>query len=500
MTIARIRIPANDWRPREHQLNLWGYLEHGGTRAMAVWHRRSGKDEIALNYTCVAAHKRVGNYWHMLPEAKQARKAIWDAINPTTGKRRIDEAFPLELRKKTVDHEMKIELKCGSIWQVLGSDNYNSLVGTPPIGVTYSEWALADPRAWAYIRPILLENGGWALFITTPRGRNHAHRLAQLAREEEGWFYEHLTNDDTGIFSAAQLATEKREIIAEWGEEDGLAIYEQEYFCSFDAALVGSYYGSLIAKIEKAGQIRRVPHDPERLVFTAWDIGRTDDTSIWFYQLAPGEIHVIDFLTANNQDVPFYAERLRGRKIEILERNLSTGAIVRFALGERIEGHEHRAAYRYGTHWLPHDAKPKTFAANSRSALDQLEELKIGELNIVPMLSVQDGIMASRKTLPLCYFDAKRCEHGVDALRQYRRSRNDETRSFSVNPLHDWTSNPADAWRMLSVAWFVARAPEKKVTPQEQLKQVIARQSKQLTYADIEKMHDERNASRRQRV
>lgn len=495
----RVRIPANDWRPRQHQMNLWRYLEHGGTRAMAVWHRRSGKDEIALQHTCVSMHKRVGNYWHMLPEAKQARKAIWDAINPHTGRRRIDEAFPLELRRGTNNTEMKIEMKVGSIWQAVGSDNYNSLVGTPPIGVVGSEWALADPRAWAYLRPILVENGGWSLFITTPRGRNHAHRLAELAKNEDGWFFEQLDVDDTGIFTKEQLATERRELVSEWGQEDGEAFYEQEYFCSFDAALVGSYYGSLIAKLEKAGHIRKVPHDPSLPVFTAWDLGYHDDCVIWFYQLMRGEIRVLDYYATNNVGVDKMAEALCGRKINITRRDLETGAVTKLELAEPLDAHRHRIAYRYGCHWLPHDARPKTFAANGRSTVDQLEEFKVGDLRIVPQLSVQDGVQAVRKTLPLCYFDEERTAPGLDCLRQHRRKRNEENRVWSDNPVEDWTIHAADAFRMLAVAWF-CHVQQTKPAPREAFEKAVERAQRLPTYAEVERMHDERTGGRRARV
>jgi phage terminase large subunit len=140
---------------------------------------------VALNWGAVAAHQRIGNYWHMLPEYKQARKAIWDAINPHSSRRRIDEAFPKELRRSTNQTEMKIEFHCGSIWQVVGSDNFNSLIGSPPVGIVYSEWAVADPRSHGFLRPILAENKGWALFIYTSRGYNHGFSTYESERQPE---------------------------------------------------------------------------------------------------------------------------------------------------------------------------------------------------------------------------------------------------------------------------------------------------------------------------
>jgi phage terminase large subunit len=193
----RIVLPASGWEPRVHQRPFWDYLEAGGKRAIEIAHRRWGKDDVTLHRTAVAAHERVATYWHMLPEYAQARKAIWDAVNPHTGKRRIDEAFPKELRANTVADEMFIRFKCGSTWQVIGSDNYDKLVGTPPAGVVLSEWSRANPAAWAFLAPILAENGGWAAFITTPIGRNHAKTMYDMAKTDPAWFAEVSTVEDT---------------------------------------------------------------------------------------------------------------------------------------------------------------------------------------------------------------------------------------------------------------------------------------------------------------
>jgi hypothetical protein len=223
--MPEILLPNNGWRPRGYQQPMWDALE-GGTRYISeIAHRRWGKDEVCLHWTATSAHERIGTYWHMLPMAAQARKAIWLAINPHTGIRRIDEAFPHELRKKTLDNEMFIEFKNGSTWQVVGSDNYNSLVGSPPVGLVVSEWALADPAAWAYLRPILLENGGWAIFITTPRGRNHAFKMHEMARKApETWFAQVSNAVETGRFTGEELERELKEYEAQYGADHGHAM------------------------------------------------------------------------------------------------------------------------------------------------------------------------------------------------------------------------------------------------------------------------------------
>src|SRR5262245_3183552 len=200
-----ISLPANDWHPRAHQQRLWRYLENGGRRALAVWHRRAGKDECCLHHAAREAWERPGNYWHCMPEFAQGRKAIWTAVNSHTGRRRIDEAFPPAIRESTQEHEMFLRFKNGSTWQVIGSDRYDATVGSGVAGIVYSEWALANPSAWGYHRPILEENQGWAIFITTPRGRNHAYDMLGYAEKSPDWFSEVLTVRDTGMMTDAQL-------------------------------------------------------------------------------------------------------------------------------------------------------------------------------------------------------------------------------------------------------------------------------------------------------
>lgn len=233
-------LPANNWKPRRYQMALWSYLENGGRRAVAVWHRRAGKDEVCLHWAACAVMQKPATYWHMLPEANQARKAIWEAINPHTGKRRIDEAFPQPIRSTTREQEMMIKFVNGSTWQVVGSDNYDSLVGSPPYGVVFSEWALAKPDAWAYLRPILAENGGWAMFIYTPRGDNHGKATYDFALTDSDWFSELLTAEETHVFQPETLEAEKKEMQSQYGASRGEALFRQEYYCSWVEAFEGA--------------------------------------------------------------------------------------------------------------------------------------------------------------------------------------------------------------------------------------------------------------------
>lgn len=417
----RIRLPA-DWSPRPYQLPAWTYLENGGKRACLVWHRRSGKDDLALNWAAIAAHQRVGEYWHMLPEASQARKVIWDAVSPHTGKRRIDQAFPREIRETTRDNEMVIRLKCGSLWRAVGSDNYESLLGSTPAGVVFSEWALADPNAWAFLRPILMENGGWALFITTPRGTNHASKTLSLAKSDPAWFAQVLSVQDTGVFTPEQLASELKEYQHDYGEDEGRALFEQEYECSFEAALVGSFYGAHLARAakDKPSRIGRIPIDRTLLVHTAWDLGVGDSTAIWFIQRAGREYRLIDYHEGAGVGLDEYAS----------------------VLNERQKQHR----WVYGNHYFPHDMTHRELGNKGKSREDTMKELGFRP-TIVPQHNVMDGINATRQLLDQAWIDETRCERGLNALRNYRREWDERLRMFRSSPLHNWASHGADALR-----------------------------------------------------
>lgn len=414
-------IPANGWHPRDYQLPLWDYMENGGKRAVAVWHRRSGKDEVALHWTATAAMQRVGTYWHLLPQANQARRAIWEANNPHTGLRRIDECFPRTIRARESANEMMIRFTNGSSWQVVGSDSYDALVGAPPIGIVFSEWALSDPRAWGFMRPILLENNGWALFITTPRGRNHLASTLANARAESAWFNEILTAEQTGVFTPEQLAAERREMHREHGAHIGEALYRQEYLCDLDAPTIGAYYGSEMAACDRDGRIDTVPPDFAHPIVTAWDIGYGDATAIWTAQKVGLTYRILDYMDGSGVGAAFYVERLKARG---------------WPLSSTI---------------LPHDAgngSPLT----GGSFADILRALGMPGITVLPRTDNVDAeINTVRMFLPQCYFDAKRCERGIDALRVYRARWDDKGHVLRPTPVHDWASDPADAFRTLAI-------------------------------------------------
>lgn len=426
------RLP-HQWSPRPYQEPLWSYMNEGGKRACLIWHRRSGKDDVALNWAAIAAHQRIGEYWHMLPESAQGRKVVWDAVSPHTGLRRIDQAFPKYLRDRTRDNEMVVKFKNGSLWRVVGSDNYESLLGATPAGVVFSEWALADPNAWAFLRPILAENDGWAMFITTPRGTNHAKRTLDLARADEKWFAQVLGAEDTEVFTPDQLSAELHDYIGEYGKEEGTALFEQEYNCSFESALIGSYYGSYLSRATKDGRIGRVPADRASLVHTGWDLGVSDSTAIWFIQRAGREYRLIDYHEASGVGLDEYARVLNEKR----DQN----------------------GWVYGFHYFPHDMAVKELSSG-KSRADTMQDLGY-KPTIVPAHSIMDGVNAVRRMLDATWIEETKCERGLNALRNYRREWDDKLKMFRDSPLHDWSSHGADALRTFASGYRDPREKKK---------------------------------------
>jgi hypothetical protein len=435
-----IRLPASDWVEREYQRPLWSYLQKGGDRAIEVAHRRWGKDDVALHHTAVSAHERVASYWHCLPEFAQARKAVWTAVNAHTGRRRIFEAFPQELIESLNDQEMFIRFKNGSTWQVIGSDRYNNLVGAGVAGITFSEWALANPSAWAFLRPMLEENNGWAAFITTPRGRNHAKSMYDMAVKNPRWFAEISDVHQTGALSSEQLAETLDEYIMLYGEDLGTAQFQQEYECSFNAAILGAFYAKEMVKVRGEGRIRECMAAPGLPVHTAWDIGVRDDTSIWWFQVYNKKIFILDCLTQPGGDVEHFAEECYKRRSE------------------------HN--WVQGIDYVPHDAKVKEWGAGRT----RVETMILYGLKpkVVPIAKKLDGINAVRQTLPKCIFHPRCEEHGIAALEQYRREWNDDRKMFGASEHKDWSCHLSDAFRYLSQAWKSApreKAPSKPPQP-----------------------------------
>jgi len=310
---------------------------------------------------------------------------------------------------------------------VVGSDNPDSLVGAAPAGIVFSEWALANPSAWAYLAPILAENDGWAVFITTPRGRNHARSMLQMARSNENWFAEVSTVEDTGSIPLGRIEEQRLEYRAIYGHEAGDALIEQEYWCSFDAAILGAVWGAELVKAMKEGRIGHYPQLDGVPVHTAWDLGKGQNMAIWVFQEQWDKVRIIDYLSGFGIGIPSHVKELEKR------------------------------GYVGGTDYVPHDAKVPELGTEKTRV-----ETLIGlgrKPKLVPAHKVDDGISGTRQTFEHLLFNEKPCEDGIEALRQYQYVWDDKKKDFDLVPKKDWTVHPSDALRYLAMAWRSEEQP-----------------------------------------
>lgn len=403
---------------RDYQKPFWKVTQDEPVkRAVTVWHRRSGKDKTMLNAIVNQMLRRVGVYYYVFPEFNQGRKALWDNID--SGGFKTMKHIPEQIRKRTDQQQMLIELYNGSIFQIIGASDIDRIVGTNPVGIVFSEYSLMSPAVVGYLLPIVNENQGFMWFNFTPRGDNHARTLWEQAIRNDDWYTQMVTSEDSKVFNEAELQEIKDEYIALYGDDK---LFNQEMLCSFTEAVQGSYYGDQIKQAEDTGRITDLPWQPEVPVNTYWDLGVGDATSIWFVQFIDSKIHIIDYLESNGKGLDHYAKELQLKP------------------------------YIYGEHYAPHDIKIREYG----SGLSRVETARGLGINfrITPKLSIEDGINAARILLSRCYFNSSNdsVKLGLSALKQYHRKYNEELRVYDNKPLHDWSSNGADAFRYLAVA------------------------------------------------
>jgi len=419
------------YSPRPYQLPALQALDSGVRRVIAIWHRRAGKEKTFLNYTVAAMLDRVGAYYYLFPTFTQAKRVLWDGRD-REGFAFMDH-FPNELVESRNATELKVTLRNGSIFQLIGTDNIDSVVGANPVGCVFSEYALQDPKAWDYLRPILRENKGWAVFDYTPRGKNHGYTLYQMAKGNPDWFVSLLTVDDTHALTPDDIEAERREGM----DED---LIQQEYYCSFEGVQQGSYYGKQLAQAEKEGRIATVPYEPSVGVETWWDIGVGDSNAIWFTQSVGREVLVIDYLESSGEGISYYAKELQDKP------------------------------YVYTSHNGPHDLSVREWGSSSLkdgkpiTRKDSAKLLGI-DFRIVPKVSLESGIDTTRSFFAKCRFDRGRCQRGLDALSSYHKEYDERLRQFRSYPCHDWSSHAADAFRYLSVGHRTTVIEDKPVDP-----------------------------------
>jgi phage terminase large subunit len=443
---SRIILP---YRPRKAFLPF-----HNRTHRWAclVAHRRAGKTVAAVNDMIRAAATYQGPYGlfaFVAPYRSQAKAVAWNYFKE----------FAQPIINAVNEQELTITLLNGSQIRLYGADNADAMRGLGFSGVYMDEYGDFRPSVFGnVIRPALSDKQGWAVFGGTPKQKNQFWEIYETAtRLPSEWFLLRLPASTSGLLPATELAAAKAQLA-----EDQ---YLQEYECSFEAALLGAFYGTELRQAEQQGRITSVPYDYEQPVYTAWDLGYRDDTAIWFYQLGRNEIRVIDFYAVSGADIHDIAKTVLSKP------------------------------YRYAKHYLPHDARAKSLQTG-RSIIEQLAAtLETKNLSVVPDIGLQNGIQAVRMTLPRVWFDGEKCRDGIEALRQYQREYDEDKKAFRQSPRHDWTSHPADAFRMLAVSWQeISDKP-----PALDVKPLLVGPENKVTLNDMWAVHD-RYTSRRARI
>jgi phage terminase large subunit len=433
--MSRYTIPT--WFvPRDYQIPVWeAMVVKGMKRAILVWPRRAGKDVTTLNI--IAYHAlllRTGNYYYFFPTYAQGKKAVWDGKdNSGRAFMSVFPGWPKTIQEDPDSQivsinaqEMKVTLKNGSMFQIIGASDKDSVMGTNPIGCAFSEYSLRtfDPACYDFVRPILLQNDGFAIFPYTMRGLTHGWRLYDKNKNNPAWHVEFhtcetLKHDNRRVVTDSMIEEERASGMPE-------ETIQQEFYNDPYASNSGAYYSQQMRDIKNTGRVGDVPWRPEMPVHTAWDLGKNDATAIWFFQVdASGNVNIIDTYTNTGESIGHYCKIL------------------------------HTKPYVYGDHYGPWDLTMANFSTD-RTTLEVAQSLGI-VFTVVPRIAVQDGIDAARMLLPRCRFDAKNCYAGLEALRQYCKEESglmdmDGRPIFRDKPIHDWTSHFADAFRYLAVA------------------------------------------------
>lgn len=414
-----VNLPHNfEARPYQYPI-LDAFFKKGYKRFISVWHRRAGKDRTWFNIIIAAAMQRPGLYIYSFPTLTQARKALWEGRGKD-GTRYLDQIPREILAREPNNSEMKIELVNGSIIRMGGTDSYDAWVGTNPLGIIFSEYALQNPLAWDLLRPIMAENEGWAAFIYTPRGHNHGYDLYYNNAKNPRWFVSMLTVDDTKDESGKPIVS--RDII----EEERIAgmsddMIEQEFYCSFEASLRGAIFELQLKRAREEERIIELPVDQTSPVYTFWDLGRNDSTTIWFIQKKKG---------GEYWQAIYYYENLRQH--------------INHYIGV-LEEVKKRFNIFYAKHFLPHDAT-QMHIESEYSVLGYFNKAGLSAQVVPRTETKQSAIEKGRVALDRCYFHTINCAQGIECLRSYRKEYNEKLKVYKEDPIHDWASHGADSF------------------------------------------------------
>jgi len=368
-----------------------------------IAHRRSGKTVLCINHLIRAALTNPQpnpRYAFIAPTFKQGKSTAWDYI------KNYCRNIPYI---KFNESELRCDFPNGSRVTILGAENDQALRGIFLDGCVFDETQNISPVLFPeIIRPALADRKGWCIFIGTPKGQNYFYKLHKQALEEEDWWTATYKASETKVLDDKELSAAKRVMSKD--------LYEQEFQCSFQAAITGSYYGKIIEELEKSNRITEVPYDDNLKTETWWDLGLKDSTAIWFIQRLQSQLRVIDYYENSGEGLDFYADVLDSKP------------------------------YKYDRHIAPHDIKVRELGAYGKSRLETALELGIS-FDIAPKLSIEDGIEMVRKTLPQCYFDKNKTYQGTEALKAYQKKWDERNQCFKNRPTHNFASHPSDAFR-----------------------------------------------------
>lgn len=391
------------YKPREQQLAIHELMD-SKRFGVVVAHRRMGKTVSAINHLIKEAllnQKEAPRYAYIAPTYGQAKRVAWDYL--------VKYAEPLGGTSNI--SELRVDF-WGRRIQLFGSDNPETLRGQYFDGVILDEIGDQNPKIWTDVcRPSLVDRQGWCLFIGTPKGHNHFKELRDRAEKEDGWGLLEFKASETGVVDDVELKQAKNEM----GEDK----YRQEFECSFDAAVEGSYYGTMLNELEEKKHMQEIPREEISRTFTAWDLGMGDSTSIWVAQLVGTEVRLIDYYENHGVGLDHYVKWIKDND------------------------------YLKSEHILPHDVRVRELGTG-KSRLEMLEEAGL-EVKIAPRMGLDDGIQAVRRLLPRCWFNVPQVQIGLNCLRNYRRDYDEKRKIFFERPLHDWSSHGSDSFRYLAL-------------------------------------------------
>lgn len=398
-------IADTGYDPRPQQSDLHRSLKKHRFGA-AVCHRRFGKTVCAINHLVDAAilcERERPRFAYIAPTYTQGKAIAWDYLKHYTR----------ELGCKANESELRVDLPNGAQIRIYGADSPDSLRGLYFDGVVLDEFGLMPSRTFSeVVRPALADRQGWAFFIGTPNGKNHFYDICQQAKGEAGWFFAEFRASETGLIKPSELDMARKSMTPDE--------YDQEWECSFEASVKGAIFANELRAAREGKRVARVPYDRGVLVDTYWDLGVGDSTAIWFVQVSGLEIRLIDYYEHSGVGLDHYVSVIRGKN------------------------------YSYGRHVAPHDIEVKELGTG-KTRLETAQKLGIN-FEVAPKMGLEDGINAARLIFDRCYFDADRCEKGLECLMNYRRDFNTRIDEFKPVPVHDWASHGADAFRYMAVS------------------------------------------------